>query len=558
MKTVVIGLLMLASTAPAADRELRERVLAHERERIETIRRITPACVCIYGEDRAGGGSGVIIDERGFGLTNFHVVAGMMAKRKGWGGLSDGELYELEVLGVDVTGDVAMIRLKGRDSFPVAELGDSHSVKLGDEVIAIGNPFTLAEDYVPTVTTGIVTGLHRYQGEGETLVYTDCIQTDASINPGNSGGPLFDADGRVVGINGRISAEMHKYARGRTNVGLGYAISINQVKRFIPHLRAGLLGKHGTLMATTIDDIGSVVFDNMYDNAPAWDAGIRVGDKLLRFGGQDIRSANHYASLLGTFPENWPVPVSYESGGRTYHKIIRLEPVDPPLKRPYRTPEEINREALKDTIKAFRTAVLGSQRTSPPRTWRMTWTRVAADGTHTTFQDEMSGGRSLTRTETSNDNAQARRWETRDGEVYILEGDKPYLADKFDALYHQAIEALLGRLLFEDEAWSRPGASHAGGDALVEIDDHGYVTNKRLLETIVWPVSEHVKLSVGLDLKSHLPARVVIRDDAANTTLEFEMKDYQTSGGISWPHRTIIELPSGTIGELLTDVEIKP
>ena len=135
-----------------------------------------------------------------------------------------------------------MFRVTGEKQFPAVDLGDSDSLAVGDYTLAMGNPFLLAEDYTPTVSTGIVTGLHRYQGEGETLVYTDCIQTDAAINPGNSGGPLFDRQGRVIGINGRISAEMHKYARGRTNVGLGYAITINQIKRFMPSLRAGLLG----------------------------------------------------------------------------------------------------------------------------------------------------------------------------------------------------------------------------------------------------------------------------------------------------------------------------
>ncbi len=356
---IIIGLIpLIALHVARASDDLTDQVFELEQRRIEVIERIAPACVCVFGEDRAGGGSGVIIDERGYGLTNFHVVAGMMGTRKGFGGLGDGELYPLEVLGIDVTGDVAMFRLTGRDRFPVAELGDSDSVRVGDEAIAIGNPFTLATDYTPTVTLGVVTGLHRYQGEGDTLVYTDCIQTDAAINPGNSGGPLFDRDGRVIGINGRISAEMHKYARGRFNVGLGYAISINQIKRFIPHLRAGLLARHGTLDATVIDDIDRVIFNNMYEHGPAWDAGIRVSDRLVRFGGERIRSANHFASLLGTYPERWPVPVTVESRSGIRHKIIRLQAVIPQMNRPYQTPRDVNLAAITKTLTGFQDAVL--------------------------------------------------------------------------------------------------------------------------------------------------------------------------------------------------------
>ena len=112
--------------------------------------------------------------------------------------------------------------------------------------MAMGNPFLLAEDQRPTVTLGVVSGIHRYQGGSKNLlVYGDCIQTDSSINPGNSGGPLFNLQGEVVGINGRGSFE----ERGRVNVGLGYAISVNQIKKFIPDLLATKVSLHGTLDA---------------------------------------------------------------------------------------------------------------------------------------------------------------------------------------------------------------------------------------------------------------------------------------------------------------------
>src|SRR3954462_15028127 len=110
----------------------------------------------------------------------------------------------------------------------------------------MGNPFWHATDFTPTVTFGLVSGVHRYQSPAGTLLeYTNCIQIDTSINPGNSGGPLFNTNGELIGINGRGSFEK----RGRGNSGVGYAISINQIKNFLGHLRAGIDTDHATLGA---------------------------------------------------------------------------------------------------------------------------------------------------------------------------------------------------------------------------------------------------------------------------------------------------------------------
>src|SRR5207244_6787770 len=130
-------------------------------------------------------------------------------------------------------GDVALIKLmpkKEGQKFPFAALGDSDIVHEGDWSIAMGNPFLLATDFNPTVTFGLVSGVHRYQyPAGAILEYTDCIQLDTSINPGNSGGPLFAMTGELIGINGRGSFEK----RGRVNSGVGYAISLNQIENFL-------------------------------------------------------------------------------------------------------------------------------------------------------------------------------------------------------------------------------------------------------------------------------------------------------------------------------------
>ncbi len=317
-----------------------ERVRADEQKRIDVMARAARSVVCIFDESRGGGGAGVVITPDGLGLTNFHVLAAMLKTRRGLGGMSDGKAYPLEVLGVDPTGDVAMFRLTGQDRFEAAPLGDSDQVRAGDRVFAMGNPFALAEDYTPSATQGIASGVHRYQfgADRRKLVYTDCIQIDASINPGNSGGPLFDMRGRVIGINGRASFK----GRGRVNVGLAYAISINQIKRFIPGMRAGLLVEHGSLGATAIDvGYGRVVFDEMLEPSPASEAGIEVGDRLVRFAGRQIHSSNQFANILGALPAAWPVEVAFEREGQLISRTVELERLPVKLDAPFSRDESV-------------------------------------------------------------------------------------------------------------------------------------------------------------------------------------------------------------------------
>ncbi len=322
---VFLGVLAVGQDADRAS------VLAEEQARIEVIRRVTPSVVCLFAKDAgAGGGSGVLIDSEGYGLTNFHVVASMLKDRVGEAGLANGKRVEMQVLGIDPHGDVAMFRLMNGGPFSPAVFGDADSLQVGDSCLALGNPFLLAEDYTPTVTFGIVSGLHRYQwGTGRALSYTDCIQVDTSINPGNSGGPLFDMEGRLVGINGRVSIE----ERGRVNVGVGYAITINQIRRFIPALRAGLTTPHGAAGFTVADATRKIVVNQILKDSAAHRAGLRVGDHLTRFGGVPLRSANHFLSQLGTYPANWLVDLVYEREGQTLRTAFRLDTLPLPETR---------------------------------------------------------------------------------------------------------------------------------------------------------------------------------------------------------------------------------
>ena len=320
-------------------------VKAFESKRVKAINRVIGSVVAIYDDDRQGGGSGVIIDSSGIALTNHHVILG--SGISGWGGLADGQLYRWDLIGTDPGGDVAMIQLKpkvpGRP-FPFTPLGDSDSVRVGDWALAMGNPFILTEDQKPTVTLGIVSGVKRYQsGAGDNqLVYGNCIQVDSSINPGNSGGPLFNMQGRVIGINGRGSFK----DRGRVNVGLGYAISANQIKNFIPELLATKLVEHATLDIQFEDRDGKVICTRRSKDAPAAQAGVELYDELLSFEGVAINSANQFTNLICTLPEGWPVELTVRKQDGLEKTIVTrafglpYRKPRPPRPVPDPTPEE--------------------------------------------------------------------------------------------------------------------------------------------------------------------------------------------------------------------------
>ncbi|HLA85851.1 MAG TPA: trypsin-like peptidase domain-containing protein [Thermoguttaceae bacterium] len=295
-------------------------VLEPESLRVEAIARASRAVLAVFSGTGQGGGSGVVISPDGLALTNFHVAqpSGHWMKC----GMSDGRLYDAVLVGLDPTGDVALIKLFGRDEFPCATLGDSDRTRVGDWVFAAGNPFLLATDLRPTVTYGIISGTHRYQYPSAGLLeYADCLQTDAAINPGNSGGPLFDAEGRLIGVNGRCSFEK----RGRVSVDVGYAISINQIKNFLGHLESGRVVDHATLgFRAAFDADGRVVVDEILETSDAYRRGLRYGDEIVRFAGRAIDSPNALKNVVGIFPKGWRLPISYRRDGKRYDTLVRL------------------------------------------------------------------------------------------------------------------------------------------------------------------------------------------------------------------------------------------
>jgi len=277
---------------------------------------VSPSVVSITATSAQGGGqgSGVIIDKTHV-LTNNHVVAGA---QKLTVTLADGRTYEAEVRGTDPSTDLAVITVTNApdDLKPVA-IGNSDTIAVGDPVMAVGNPLGLAG----TVTTGIVSALNRpvtteaesdggqgdpngqNQSSGETVV-TNAIQTSAAINPGNSGGALVNASGQLVGINSAI-ASLGSSAGGQSgNIGIGFAIPVNEAtsiaKQLIDsgtatHAYLGVTPQNGSATDGSATRAGAEV-TSVGDGTPAAKAGLKVGDVIVAVDGERVESAD---SLVG-------------------------------------------------------------------------------------------------------------------------------------------------------------------------------------------------------------------------------------------------------------------
>ena len=336
----VLGALLYAG---ARDRSARAAddmtaVKSAEMDRVNVIKKVKNAVVAVYGRGGEGGGSGVVIDKEGYALTNFHVVQPTGPTMVC--GLPNGVLYDAVLVGLDKVGDVALIKLipkKDGDVFPFVPLANSDEVKAGDWSLAMGNPFLLATDFTPSVSYGLVSGVNRYQyPSGGFLEYTDCIQFDTTINPGNSGGPLFNMKGELIGINGRGSFAQDK--RFRINCGVGYAISINQIKNFLGHLRAGIDTDHATLgagiaSASEDGDLAKMVVQSILEEADVARRGLQENDQLISFAARPLTSVNQYKNILGVFPRDWRMPLVYMRGNERKETLVRLMGYQPALEQ---------------------------------------------------------------------------------------------------------------------------------------------------------------------------------------------------------------------------------
>jgi len=243
-------------------------------------------------------GSGFIVSQDGYILTNNHVVgnADLVLVIVG-----DDEPVRAEVVGTDPPTDLALIRVKDRDNLPVLPFGDSDNLKVGDWVIAIGQPFGLSH----TVTSGIVSALGR--SNIDLTTYEDFIQTDAAINPGNSGGPLVNLDGKVVGVNTAILGP-------QGNIGIGFAVPINIAKDVYEQIRKngkvirGFIGV--SIQDLTPDLIAAfdlpeatkgVLISHIAENSPAAAAGLNPGDVIIQFDGKPVVSLGQFQAKISMF-----------------------------------------------------------------------------------------------------------------------------------------------------------------------------------------------------------------------------------------------------------------
>ena len=227
-------------------------------------------------EDRRvnGMGTGVVIDARGYAVTNFHVVDGV---REIEVTLASGRTVAARLISHDRRTDLAVIKIDTIDPLPVIQLGTSDDLLTGETVLALGNAF----GYEHTVTRGIISALHRNVDVSPTQRYEDLIQTDASINPGNSGGPLLNINGEMIGINVAVRAGAQ---------GIGFAIPVDSVLRIV----TGLLSVeridhtwHGIVCRTC----GTVaVIESVHRQSPAETIGMRAGDIILRVGDRNVTS----------------------------------------------------------------------------------------------------------------------------------------------------------------------------------------------------------------------------------------------------------------------------
>jgi len=272
----------------------------------------------------AGLGSGFIVREDGVIVTNAHVIDGATRVEVA---LRDGTTYSARVLGSDETNDLAVIKIDAK-GLPVAPLGNSSSLLIGEWAIAIGSPFGfLLANPEPSVTAGVVSGTGRNlaaEGNGAG-VYVDMIQTDASINPGNSGGPLVNSLGEVIGVNSSI------YTPSGGSVGLGFAIPINRAKRVAEDLLAhGVVRRPWVGIKLRQPTPGSrantrgALVTSVVPGSPAARAGVQQGDTLIRSRERTVNTAFDWDAERLELRVGEEVPLVFRRGDRDLRVNVRV------------------------------------------------------------------------------------------------------------------------------------------------------------------------------------------------------------------------------------------
>ena len=279
----------------------------------QVVEKVTPAVVGVSTKslvrdqffnvkEQEGLGSGFIINEDGYVVTNYHVINGAQEVKVIF---SDGKEVNAKVVNYDAERDIAVIKITDDVKMPgIAQLGDSSTVKAGEEVIAIGNP--LGKEFSSTVTKGIVSSPNRKM-KTENGNVLDYIQTDAAINPGNSGGPLINSKGEVIGINTAKKV-------GEDIEGIGFAIPINEVKTRLGSLSKPIL-KLGITARTVTPELAKenkleegVYVVGVQEFSPAEKAGLKIGDLIVEFGGKRVKTLEELNQVKSQYNDGDSVP----------------------------------------------------------------------------------------------------------------------------------------------------------------------------------------------------------------------------------------------------------
>lgn len=282
-------------------------------------------------ERPSGTGTGFVWDQQGHIVTNYHVVEGYKTAKVR---LSDQRIFEADVVGASPRHDLAVLKLRNPKDLPSAvNIGSSHDLKVGQTVLAIGNPFGLDH----TLTTGVVSALGRsIDGEGQGNTMEDLIQTDAAINPGNSGGPLLDSSGRVIGVNVAI------YSPSGASAGIGFAIPVDTVNRVVPQLVQN--GRYiRPVLGITMNDgvnegvgerlgVKGVLVLEVAPNSPAAQAGLRgtvvqandelvLGDIIQAIDGKPVTSTSEFSAMMDKYNLNDTIRVQILRDGNTKQEL---------------------------------------------------------------------------------------------------------------------------------------------------------------------------------------------------------------------------------------------
>ncbi len=295
---------------------------------VDVAKSASPAVVSIQTD--SGLGSGFIYDSSGLILTNAHVVEDATSLLVA---LKDGRHFEAEVLGSNAGFDLAVVKIEG-ENLPVARLGSSSALQVGERVVAIGNPYGLHH----TVTSGVVSAVHRPVSEGRGSYHQPMVQTDAAIHPGNSGGPLINMSGEVIGINTLVAAPLGMFAQG-----LGFAIPIDTAKRIAPQLvQDGKVTNSGQpflgVRLVSIRPPGSRFSDDsvqpdvehgaligeVVSGGPSDKAGLQAGDVIVSFGNNEVYTTNELLDSLVHYKPGDQVPATVIRDGETVNVTITI------------------------------------------------------------------------------------------------------------------------------------------------------------------------------------------------------------------------------------------